>query len=359
MLILARESRGLNQTELAALIGVTQGKISKYENGMLEILEDDLERISKATNYTREFFFQQDKVYGLGSSFLFHRQRKTIPVLLQKQIQAEINILRIQVDRLLRATSLECLNGFQSHDADAYDGRVERIAPIVRAAWKIPLGPIGNVTANIESAGGIVLKCSFNTRQIDAAHLWLPGLPPLFFVNKDLPGDRLRWTLAHEIGHAVMHRNPTGEIEEQANRFASEFLMPRAEIQDHLYDLTLERAATLKPIWRVSMAALVMRAKDLGCINERKAQSLFMRMSACGYKTNEPFPIEVEEPSTMRRVVAMYRQELGYNDFDLAQLLFTADPQFFEPDQGPRILKLDGRPFFAFSSKPHGRASGI
>ena len=83
-------------------------------------------------------------------------------------------------------------------------------------------------------------------RLVDAAHLWLAGLPPLFFVNENLPGDRLRWTLAHEVGHAVMHRNPTGDVEGEANRFASEFLMPRDQIAHQLDAITLEKAAALK-----------------------------------------------------------------------------------------------------------------
>jgi Zn-dependent peptidase ImmA (M78 family)/transcriptional regulator with XRE-family HTH domain len=348
MLVLARESCGLNQTELAEAVSVTQGKISKSENGMLLVSPEDLQKITKVLNYTEEFFYQQDKVYGLGSSFLFHRQHKDVPMLLQKKIQACINILRMQVDRLLRGVEIESEHSFESLDADEYDGDAARVASIVRAMWKVPLGPVGNVTALIESAGGIVLKCSFETRLIDAAHLWLPGLPPLFFVNRDLPGDRLRWTLAHEIGHAIMHRNPTGDVEDQANCFASEFLMPKEEIQEQLRGLTLEKAATLKPYWKVSIASIIRRAWDLSGITERKYRSLNMSLSAQGYKTNEPFPIPIEEPGVIRSVVASYVNDLGYNEFDLAKLLYSADPQFFAPNSTPTILKFNNEPFFAF-----------
>jgi Zn-dependent peptidase ImmA (M78 family)/transcriptional regulator with XRE-family HTH domain len=349
MLILARESRGLAQKDLAEAVSVTQGKISKYENGMLLVSEEDLARIAEHLGYTREFFYQEDKVYGLGSSFLFHRQRKTTPMLIQKKVQANINILRMQVDRLLRGAEIDAENRFEPLDIDSYNGDVEKVARIIRAAWKLPLGPVANVTASIESAGGIVLKCSFETSMIDAAHLWLQGLPPLFFVNKDLPGDRLRWTLAHEIGHAIMHRNPMGNPEEEANRFANEFLMPEDEIAHQLKDITIERAAALKPLWKVSMAAIIRRASTIGGITERKYRSLFTSLSAQGYKTIEPFPIDTEEPQTVRQLVELHRSELGYDDFDLAQLLFSTDPQFFWPNQLPTILKLGGQSFFGFS----------
>jgi len=349
MLTLARESRGMTQTELAEAIAVTQGKISKYENGMLLVVDEDLDKIVKVLSYTEDLFFQKDQIYGLGSSFLFHRQRKEVPVILQRKIQAEINILRMQVDRLLRSANLETENRFELLDIDAFNGDAAKIATVARAAWKIPIGPLANVTAVIESAGGIVLQCSFETRLIDAAHLWLPGLPPLFFVNKDLPGDRPRWTLAHEIGHAVMHTNPTSEdVEDQANQFASEFLMPAQEISHQLSGLTIEKAASLKQHWKVAMSAIIKRALDLDRIPKSRAKSLFSYLGAHGYRLNEPFPIPVEEPQIIRQIVAMHRGPLGYDDLDLARLLFSPGPQFFSAVQSPTILKLDNRPFFTF-----------
>jgi Zn-dependent peptidase ImmA (M78 family) len=348
MLVLARESRNMSQKDLAEAISVSQGKISKYENGMFSVAEADLEAIGKALNYTKEFFVQKDRVYGLGSSFLFHRQRKQVPMYLQRKVQAEINILRMQVERLLRAVEIDIQSQFEPLDADAYDGDAQKIATLVRAAWKLPLGPVANVTASIENAGGIVLKCSFDTALIDAAHLWLPGLPPLFFVNRDIPGDRLRWTLAHEIGHAIMHRSPTGDVEDQANRFASEFLMPADEIANQLDDLTLRRAAALKQHWKVAMSAIVRRARDLGRISDYKYRSMNVSLSSQGYKTVEPFPIEIEEPQVVRQIVEMHRANLGYDDFDLAALLFSPDAQFFGTAQQVGVLKFDKRPFFAF-----------
>src|ERR1700722_13591105 len=141
MLTLAREASAMTQTELAEAISVTQGKISKYENGMLLVAEEDLTEISKTLHCTPEFFYQRDKVYGLGSSFLFHRQRKNVPMLLQRQIQAEINILRMQVDRLLLAAEVDVQNEFTPLDPDVYNGDVEKIAAMIRAAWRLPLGP--------------------------------------------------------------------------------------------------------------------------------------------------------------------------------------------------------------------------
>lgn len=349
MLTLARESRGWSQKELAERLDIAQATISKYENGMLQVSERDAVEISRALGYTPELLYQQDQVYGLGSSFLFHRKRQTAPVVLQRKIQARINILRMQVERLLRGVEANFASSFDVADVAELDGNPEKVARVVRALWRLPFGPVSNVTTAIENAGGVVLKCSFDTDLIDAAHFWLPGLPPLFFVNRDLPGDRLRWTLAHEVGHAVLHRHYVGgDVEDEADRFAAEFLLPRDEIARHLHGLTLERAAALKPHWKVSMAALIRQARRLDCITPSKYKTLNIAMSSQGYKKNEPYPIPTEEPTLLRKIVAIHRTDLGYGDTDLARLLFSPDPQFFEPGQRPEVLRIDGQPFFAF-----------
>ena len=146
-----------------------------------------------------------------------------------------------------------------------------------------------------------------------------------------------------------MHSNPTGDdTEEEANRFAAEFLTPADDIAHQLDNLTIEKAASLKQHWKVSMAAIVKRAQDLRRITPNRTKTLFSYLSAQGYRLNEPFPIPTEEPQVVRQLVAVHRQQLGYDDFDLAKLLFSPDPQFFAPGYSPSILKLNGQPFFAF-----------
>lgn len=349
MLTLARESWGWSQKELADRLGVTQATVSKYENGLLQVSEQDAAEIARVLGYTPELLYQRDQVYGLGSSFLFHRRRATAPVALQRKVQARINILRMQVERLLRGVETNFVNSFDVVDAGEVDAEPEKAARIVRAAWRVPFGPVPNVTTAIENAGGIVLKCTFETDLIDAAHFWLPGLPPMFFVNRDIPGDRMRWTLAHEIGHAILHRNYAGaDVEDEADRFASEFLLPREEIARHLHGLNLEQAAVLKQHWKVSIAALVRQAHRLDCITPTKYKNLNASLSSQGYRKNEPYPIPVEEPGLLRAIVNTHRTKLGYSDADLARLLFSPDPQFFEPGLEPRVLRIDGQPFFAF-----------
>src|ERR1700730_1023199 len=114
-------------------------------------------------------------------------------------------------------------------DAEDYNGDVSVIAGLLRRSWGIPNGPVENLTTAIEAAGGVVLRRSFGTSKIDAMSKWAPGEPPLFFINSEIPADRCRYTLAHEIGHIVMHQVPTPDMEGEADRFAEEFLMPEKD----------------------------------------------------------------------------------------------------------------------------------
>jgi Zn-dependent peptidase ImmA (M78 family)/transcriptional regulator with XRE-family HTH domain len=327
MIVLARESRGLNQTELAQLIGVSQAKISRYENGMLDVSPEDLAAIAEKTRYTVEFFQQTDKVYGLGSAMLFNRRQLTAPMAQQRRAQANVNILRMQVERLLRGAEIEAEHRIEPIDIHAHNGDAAAVAQRVRAAWRMPAGPVPNVTAAIEAAGGIVMLCDFGTPTIDAAHLWLPGLPPMFFMNRDVPGDRHRFNLAHELGHAVMHQFPAGDIEKEANAFAREFLMPGRDIVHQLEGLTLDTAAALKPHWKTSIHAIVYHARELGCITEWQARRLFTRLGAMGYRKREPIAVPTEEPTIVPQLVVVHRRAFGYTDEELRRLLFDRDPE--------------------------------
>ncbi len=327
MLVLAREFCGMTQAELAEATGINQSKLSKYENQLIAVDDVDIAKIGAKTGFVSEFFYQTDRVYGLGSSALFNRKRLTISVGIQKQSQGRVNVWRMQIERLMRSVDIDTPSKFVPMDVQEHDGNVEKIAKRVRAGWQLPMGPISNLTAAVENAGGVVVLCDFGTAKVDAAHLWLPEHPPMFFLNRSLPADRYRFTLGHEIGHAIMHRFPVGDIEAEANRFSAELLMPADEIVPHLSNLTLQRAAVLKPHWRVSMAALIRRAMDLQCITDRQYKRLNQRISSLGYRMNEPIPIQPEPQNLLRQVVEYHRQSLGYGDREMAALLYRSDWQ--------------------------------
>jgi len=330
--VVTREARGLTQGELAERLGISQAKVSRIEAGMLPVTEEGLAKIAAALGYRESFFCEQDELYGIDTSVVYHRSLETSLIYHRKQqttlirtlsrIHAGLNIQRIHVQRLLRSARIEPVKPFPRLDIDEYDSP-ETVAQAVRATWLMPRGPVVSVTKAIEDAGGIIVKVDFGTSQLDAVSQWIPGLPPLFFVNRDLPGDRLRLSLAHELGHIVMHRTVNQDIEKQAFAFAAAFLMPRDSILPSLDIVTSARLATLKPYWKVSMQAILKRATDLGAITERQARYVWMQLSAAGYRKREPpeLDIPVEEPRLLREMVDIHVGNLGYSTEELSKLL--------------------------------------
>src|SRR5215212_12019641 len=100
MLVLARESRGIKQGELEKRLSVTQGKISKLESGLLQVTDDFLDGLAEALHFPREFFYQTDRVYGYGTTCIYHRKRQSLPSLELRRLIAELNVRRIQISRL-------------------------------------------------------------------------------------------------------------------------------------------------------------------------------------------------------------------------------------------------------------------
>lgn len=331
MIVLARQSRGLTQLELASRLGVTQGWLSRVESGLRDVSRDKLTDLARELGYPIEFFFQQDKVYGFGITELFHRKFQDIPSKTLDILHAKTNIRSMHIKRMLRGVDLGT-DDFPSWDPGELDGNVESLAQALRARWSLPRGPVQNLVRTIEDARGVVVALDFGTRRVDAISRVLPEkMRPVFFINSSSPGDRLRFTLCHELGHIVLHRQNAepSRIEEEADRFAAEFLMPAKDIRPQLYDLNLERLALLKLHWKVSMAAILKRATDLGAIAQRQARFLWMQMSKAGYRTREPanLDIPIETPSLQQEIVEVHRRDMGYTVSEFAALINLSEQE--------------------------------
>ena len=330
MVILGRESRGLSQKVLAERLHVTQGRISKMESGLLPIPDDILDHLSEALNYPKHFFFQEGGTVGIGIAEIFHRKRQNVPKHVLDEIYAQIELRIKNITALLRSVDIAC--SIPIIDIDELDGRVDEIARTVRTHLQLPRGPILDLTETLEDAGVIIFSFDFGTRLIDAISRWVPRLPPLFFMNQYCPKDRWRFSLAHELGHMVMHAMPTGEMEAQADRFAQEFLMPERDIIADLRELDLAKLANLKRYWKVSMAALLKRAESLNSVSPNQARYLWVQISKAGYKTREPAELDVEgeHPHLIDEMIGTFQNELGYSQEDFQEILPLFDEELFD-----------------------------
>ncbi len=331
MLVIGRESRGLTQKELASKLDISAAQLSRIEVGLRNIKNNELRgKIQNTLNYPLEFFVQNQPIYGMGVSELFHRKRHNISDKLLNKVYAQIYLRSIEMCKLLRSVDMGETN-IRPIDISDFDDDAAEIARITRVSWRLPHGAIRNLTSAIENAGGIVIPFDFETRNIDAISHLARGMPPLFFVNMFSPPDRLRFTLCHELGHIIMHRTAEPDSERQADKFAAEFLMPTKEIKTELSDLSLQKLAFLKQYWKVSMAALIKRATDLQQITPRHARTLWMKMGKLGYRTREPIETDIpaEKPVLLNNIIELYTHDMDYNVLELSKLLSLTENETF------------------------------
>jgi Zn-dependent peptidase ImmA (M78 family)/transcriptional regulator with XRE-family HTH domain len=335
MLTLARESRGYTQAELAVAADFGQGTLSKYETGMLQPPDLAVEALSRSLSYPAEFFFQVGHPYGFPP---FHyRKRKKLSAKALGRIVAEMNIRRMHVQKLSISFSERGNRFIPEIDMDEFQGLsrkrpdVESVARTIREAWMLPNGPIENMVELIEENGGIIIPCDFGSDLIDAMSQRIDGLPVLFFVNVNSPSDRLRLTLAHELAHMVLHTTTfkdDEEMEREADQFAGAFLLPADEIRGQLRRFDLRHLANLKSYWKVSMAAIAMRASNLNLITPYQTKMFFIEMGKLGYRKHEPNEPPKETPNRLRQMVEYHQNVLDYSENDMAALLCLTPHEF-------------------------------
>lgn len=323
MLILAREFREVTQKELAEETRVAQSTIAKIEGGISGDISDDLGgRIAESLKFPIEFFTQEETLLSYGSSAYFYRKRATMPAHERRRIHSVVNLLRIAVRYFQKLVDIEPSRALPQLDIEEYGQSASKVAQAVRVTWSLPDGPIRDLTSVIESAGVLIIPCDFSTRLFDATSLRLSDMPPMIFINSNMPGDRWRYTLAHELAHLIMHTIPHDQMEAEADEFAAEFLTPEAEIRPQLILVRtwqIRELAKLKLFWRVSFQMLVMRASRLGVLTKDQAKKQFIALAP--ERMMESVPIEKEQPKSFWRVVSAIREELNFGQEGLTTLV--------------------------------------
>ncbi|NOT65643.1 MAG: ImmA/IrrE family metallo-endopeptidase [Methylotenera sp.] len=326
MVILAREFRGLTQKDLALKAVVTQPQIARVEAGIEQSASDEvLERIAKALNFPMSFLTSNENRLGFGSSSVFYRKKSSLTAANRKQIEGVTNLSRIAIKKTLDAVDIQTKLQLPKYDLDLTEYTAKQVAERVRAMWLIPDGAVQNLTSLVESAGVIIVEADFGTNGIDGTSIWVAETPPFIFLNKNLPPDRYRFTLAHELGHLVLHDIPHERMEEEADEFASELLMQTSEFKAATFQFgskpTLRQLAQIKPYWKVSIASMIMKLHQLNHISDAQKKSFFIMMNTAKIRMNEPQGFEKEKPLLLKKIINASIKENGFNENQITDFL--------------------------------------
>lgn len=337
----ARLLRQKTQKEVVEAIGISQASLSKAEHGLQELPIDIMSKLYDYYDLPETFFLRSEGVSPLGH--LYYRKKLTITNKVIDSFVAKVKIFKAIVDDLMSAVELPkyTLGNYVPDD----NLSAKEIARKIRYELKVYNGAVPNLSTLLENNGIIIIRFDFGTDKIDGLTTITDSDRKVMFINNQMPNDRIRFSMAHELGHLVMHLgNPprsSDDAERQADEFASEFLMPEEEIRPMLLNVNIQTLGMLKRKWRVSMHALVRRAKDLETITYQQYRNLQMYFSKKGYTKSEPIPLPIENPTMWDETLKLYRNELGYSDEDLMSVMKINQRDFaswFSPK--PRLISL-------------------
>lgn len=299
----ARELHRMTQTRLVEeVLDLSQPTLSRIESGRAVLAADALlaAQLAAATGVTVDWLSRPpSRELSALSPHFRARSRTTETTKAAGMAWAElVNEAYLVLGDRGRVRSLP-VQLEQQHGKDP-----KTAARLVRRQLGFgPLEPLPYLLIAVERLGVRILGLPWREATVDAFCAWA-GPTPTLALAADVPGDRLRWNIAHELGHLVLHRSDQQgkDVEAEADVFAAELLTPldalRLQMPAHL---TLRSLTMLKTQWGVSVKSLVRRAKELGVVDDERATSLYRQISARGWNKAEPGFVLREKPRALRK----------------------------------------------------------
>lgn len=331
---LARLLNGMTLKELGDAVTASRQFIHQLEGDTRQPPEDMLYALCETLFVRKEFFYEP-----LDNDVKFEqchfRKRKTTPVGLANRVCSYSSIFEVLVEFLSSFIELPEPNvpDYSNNECSYSNTEIEIAAEKCREHWSLGLdNPIDNITNVLEQAGVVITTFSGVSEKVDA--LSLNRKRPIIIRNdaKESPC-RLRFDLAHECGHFVLHNGiETGDsiTESEADRFASAFIFPRTsflnEFPRHFSpnsEASWGPLYKLKVRWGMSLKAIIYRAHFLKLISSQDYRAANVRLSKTGQTKMERYDdqIAMEEPELLRSAIKLINDELGINFSKIADTL--------------------------------------
>lgn len=341
-LVFAREYRGLTQKALAAAInGLSQSNLSKYEKGIESLSDENVERIMQYLKFPMNFL---NLCINNDVENKHYRKRASINAASKKQIDRTISLIAYIFDWMSDFVELP---DYKLGDYDLEQGIAPReVARQIRRQCKLGVEPIRNICTILEANGVFVYFWDCPYEEFDGVSLITDNGFRLIVVNKNHSNDRLRWTLAHELGHCLMHENialfvsENRDKEKEANEFAAELLLPESETKKAFVGLTIKRLYDFKTYWLTSMGAIVQRANQLGAITNEKYKLIRIEFSRNRWNKTEPISVYLDAPTVFSKMYTLIVDSLHYSSDTMAESMGIPIDIINEIFSRPKVIQL-------------------
>jgi len=315
-LTLARELRGLTKAELAERIGRTSSSISQFESLDVPLKPDvgTLGELAVALSVPVQFFARKMAASLIHIDRCHFRSLRSASQKARRKLLAMGTLLYDVLQYLERDIEFpsDQISLIKSPRIISENEEIEAFATDVRRKLGLGLGPIHDLVKLLELNGVLVTMMPEQCRHVDAFSTWLGGRPFIFLADKGST-TQLRFDAAHELMHLLTHADVLPgdkELERQANRFAGAFLLPRDTFfHECPRRLNWDLFNELKERWGVSLAALVVRAFQLGCISEASYRRAFVQLNQMGERFDKIDEHRIERPSLLKESLELVSDE--------------------------------------------------
>lgn len=331
-LIQVRNARGLTAVSLADMVDVSPTTISLYEKGTQRPRQEILDRLSSVLNVPPGFFLQTVPI--VKPARVFYRSMSAATKSARTRAEARYEWILEVIDYLLeffdlpetRLPEFDLPDDFRALDSLT----IEAVAEQVRQHWTLGDGPISDMVRTLESNGIVVWRTPFEAETLDAFSEFRAPHPVIVLSSDKENVYRSRFDAAHELGHLILHRNVDEKslkrssefklLENQAHQFASAFILPAMAYGKELWSISLDAFRSLKPRWKASIALQIMRARQLGMVNENQEKRLWINLSRRGWRKSEPLDDSpCEKPSLIAQSMRMLVDERVRTGGQIAQ----------------------------------------
>jgi len=317
----ARMLRGLSLEALANNLGdISKQALNKFEKGDAKPNSSRILQLAKALNVKPEYFFRSDAIQLAPLEF---RKLSKMSLARQASVREKMHDHLERYEALERCfdaeTTVQVLPAQSLTVSSVLEA--ELAAQQLRDQLKIGGDAIAHLTELLEDNGIKVALLDGPDDFDGACAATHDNQHVLIALNCQRPGERMRFTAAHELGHWVMALPadmPDKDKENCCHRFAGAFLYPKDRVlqdfgnhqRSRVYSAELLNA---KRRYGVSMQVALRRLKDLDLLSDAGFRNAYFEFNKHGWRTNEPEALLPEQPRRFESLV--YR--------GLAEDLFT------------------------------------
>ena len=333
---IGRVFQGWTQRELGERVAVSHSAIAFFEKGLKSPKREVQDALSVVLEVEHDFFFLPDIEEEFREEEANFRRRIAATDRQRKQILAHGSLFGTLARYLQREVTIPTFHVPEIIPASVAD--VDRVADETRLYFGLPLDvPIGSVSRILDRAGVLVLTVDLETaNRIDAFSRYgsTAEATSIVVINteKESPS-RTLMDQAHELGHGVMHRSrrglPLDQREDEANRFAGAFLMPRAAFTRDMMGVKPKEWAYLfemKRHWGASIKAILYRAYELGLMDAADYRTRMGYYSFRKWNDGEPEEPARDQPGLFSAMLAKYCEDYGKSIADISKDLgWTVD----------------------------------